>query len=74
MAKGQSGSGAASDLCLVPFQDLLGTREQVNVPGSVNEHNWTYRAAMDVDALCADQATCERLVRLSVESRRLATP
>ncbi len=65
--------GAASDLCLVPLQDLLGSREQVNVPGSVNEHNWTYRMAMDVDALCADQATSERLARLSVESRRLGT-
>jgi 4-alpha-glucanotransferase len=63
--------GAASDLCLVPLQDLLGTREQVNVPGSVNERNWTYRMAMDVDALCADQTTSERLLRLASESRRL---
>src|ERR1017187_1579839 len=63
--------GAASDLCLVPLQDLLGTREQVNVPGSVNERNWTYRMAMDVDVLCTDQATNERLLRLASESRRL---
>jgi 4-alpha-glucanotransferase len=66
--------GSASDLCLVPLQDLLGTREQVNVPGSVNEHNWTYRMAIDVDALCADQATSERLVSLSAESGRLESP
>jgi 4-alpha-glucanotransferase len=62
---------SASDLCLVPLQDLLGTREQVNVPGSVNERNWTYRMAMDVDALCSDQAISERLLRLASESRRL---
>jgi 4-alpha-glucanotransferase len=55
----------------VPLQDLLGTREQVNVPGSVNERNWTYRMVMDVDALCADQATNDRLLRLASESRRL---
>jgi len=63
--------GSASDLCLVPFQDLMGTREQVNVPGSVNERNWTYRMAMDVDVLCADQATSERLLRLAKDSGRI---
>ena len=61
---------SASDLCLLPFQDLLGAREQVNVPGSVNEHNWTYRMPMLVDALCADQATSERMLRLASEARR----
>ena len=61
---------SASDLCLVPLQDLLGTREQVNVPGSVNERNWTYRMPMEVESLGADQATSERLLRLSSQSRR----
>jgi 4-alpha-glucanotransferase len=61
---------SASDLCLVPFQDLLGMREQVNVPGSVNERNWTYRMPMSVDALGADLATSERLLRLAREARR----
>jgi len=61
---------SASDLCLVPFQDLLGAREQVNVPGSVNDRNWTYRMPMEVESLAADQATSERLHRLSSESRR----
>jgi len=62
---------SASDLCLVPFQDLLGSREQVNVPGSVNEHNWTYRMPMEVESLEADQPTSERLLRLASEARRL---
>ena len=65
---------SASDLCLVPFQDLLGNREQVNVPGSVNEHNWSYRMPMDVESLCADRATSERLLALARESCRLAAP
>jgi 4-alpha-glucanotransferase len=62
---------AGSNLCLLPFQDLLGHREQVNVPGSVNDRNWTYRMPMTVEALAADQATVDRLSRLSVDSRRL---
>ena len=35
--------GSGSDLLLLPFQDLLGHRERVNVPGTVNDQNWTYR-------------------------------
>jgi 4-alpha-glucanotransferase len=62
---------SASDLCLLPFQDLLGAREQVNVPGTVNDRNWTYRMPMTVESLTADQATGERLLRLASESRRL---
>ena len=61
---------SASDLCLLPFQDLMGTREQVNVPGTVNDRNWTYRAPMTVAGLLADRATTERLRRLAAESRR----
>jgi 4-alpha-glucanotransferase len=61
---------SASDLCLLPFQDLLGAREQVNVPGSVNGRNWTYRMPMTVDDLAADQVTSERLLHLATESRR----
>ncbi len=62
---------SASDLCLVPFQDLLGMREQVNMPGTVSERNWTYRMPMLVETLRADQATSERLLRMANESRRL---
>jgi 4-alpha-glucanotransferase len=56
---------------LLPFQDLLGAREQVNVPGSVNDQNWTYRMPMTVDALKADRATSERLLQLARETRRV---
>jgi 4-alpha-glucanotransferase len=62
--------GSASDLCLLPFQDLLGTREQVNVPGTVTDRNWTYRMATSLDTLSADLATTERLSRLAVETKR----
>lgn len=62
---------SGSNLCLLPFQDLLGHREQVNVPGSVNDRNWTYRMPMTVEALASDQATTDRLQRLAMGSRRL---
>jgi 4-alpha-glucanotransferase len=61
---------SASELCLLPFQDLLGSREQVNVPGQVNERNWTYRMPMPVDELAADRATAERLLCLATEAHR----
>jgi len=35
--------GSGSDLLLLPFQDAFGLRERVNVPGTVNDENWTYR-------------------------------
>jgi 4-alpha-glucanotransferase len=63
---------AGANLCLLPFQDLLGHREQVNVPGSVNDRNWTYRMPMTVEALSAEQETADRLHRLSVEAGRSA--
>ncbi|MGC4000146.1 MAG: 4-alpha-glucanotransferase [Anaeromyxobacter sp.] len=63
--------GAGSDLALVPFQDLLGARERVNVPGTVTDQNWTYRMPMDCAALAADKATRERLLALSVRHRRV---
>ena len=34
---------APSTLALIPFQDALGTRERINVPGTVDAANWTYR-------------------------------
>jgi 4-alpha-glucanotransferase len=61
---------APSELTISPFQDLLGARERVNVPGTVNETNWTYRMPMDLGALAADRDTRERLARLAEETGR----
>jgi 4-alpha-glucanotransferase len=60
-----------SCLCLLPFQDFFGAREQVNVPGTVNEHNWSYRMPMSLEDLRADAPVRERLFRLAAETRRL---
>jgi 4-alpha-glucanotransferase len=64
--------GAGSDLLLLPFQDALGRRERVNVPGTVTAENWTYRIPMDLAALSSDLATRERLRSLAVRTGRMA--
>jgi 4-alpha-glucanotransferase len=61
---------APSQLCLLPFQDLLGSRERVNVPGTVSPTNWIFRMAMDVDDLRADRTTTARLTQLATETNR----
>jgi 4-alpha-glucanotransferase len=62
---------SGSDLLLLPFQDLTGARERVNVPGTVNDRNWTYRAPVDAAHLLADGATIARLHDLAARSGRL---
>ena len=49
----------------------MGTRERINVPGTVNEGNWRYRIPRTVDELTADEAEMERLRRLAADAGRL---
>ncbi len=63
---------SGSDLLLLPFQDVMGQRERVNVPGTLNDANWTFRTAREVSALHADRAARERLRRLGESSGRIA--
>jgi len=62
---------SGSDLLLLPFQDAFGMRERVNVPGTVNEENWTYRMPRDLAALHADAPARDRLRALAISSGRL---
>jgi len=61
---------AGSELCLLPFQDALGSRERVNVPGTVNDSNWSYRIPAELSTLANDLRTAERLRGLAVASGR----
>ena len=63
--------GSGSDLLLLPFQDAFGMRERVNVPGTVNEENWTYRIPRDLADLHADAPARDRLRDLAVRAGRL---
>jgi 4-alpha-glucanotransferase len=62
---------SGSDLLLLPFQDVLGSRERVNVPGTVNDSNWSYRMPIEVAVLHSDLATRDRLRALAAGSGRL---
>jgi 4-alpha-glucanotransferase len=43
---------ASSRLLVVSIEDLLGVREQVNLPGTVNEHpNWRHRLPVVLENL-----------------------
>ena len=63
--------GSASELLLLPFQDAFGLRDRVNVPGTVNEENWTYRVPRDLAQLHADRADADRLRALAARSGRV---
>ena len=43
---------SGSDLCVLPWQDVLGTRERINLPGTMSDSNWAYRITQDVEELC----------------------
>lgn len=46
---------AASDLCVLPWQDVLGTRDRINLPGSQGDANWSYRIAQRTEELLQDE-------------------
>ncbi len=43
--------GAGSNFVILPFQDLFGWRDRVNVPAIVNDENWTWRLPWPIDDL-----------------------
>ncbi len=64
---------SGSDLCVLPWQDILGTRDRINLPGSMSDSNWAYRIAQNVDQLLTDEQTrtaAERLAWLTASARR----
>jgi 4-alpha-glucanotransferase len=61
---------SGSELLLLPFQDAFGMRERVNVPGTVNDENWTYRIPRDLAAFHGDRASQARLRTLAVAAGR----
>jgi len=65
--------GSGSDLLVLPVQDLFGSRERINLPGTVGPHNWSSRLPWTVSQLAADpfvRARAESLRRLAIESNR----
>jgi len=67
--------GAGSDLVLLLLQDVLGTADRINVPGTVGPHNWTYRLPASADVMARDphvQAALGRLAAAIAATRRQA--
>jgi 4-alpha-glucanotransferase len=52
---------SGSDLTLMLGQEMLGTGERINTPGTVSDVNWTYRLPAPLEDLEADPATRARL-------------
>ena len=65
--------GRRPTLCLVPFQDAVGSRERINTPGTVDAANWSWRLPKKIDELLADTSTTERLVGLAEEAGRISS-
>lgn len=42
---------SGSDYALLPIQDVFGWRDRINVPGTVNNDNWTWRVPWSIDTL-----------------------
>jgi 4-alpha-glucanotransferase len=42
---------AASEVCVLPWQDITGETERINLPGSVQDANWAYRISVPVEEL-----------------------
>jgi 4-alpha-glucanotransferase len=61
---------APSEIASIQFQDAFGQRDRINLPGTVADHNWTYRMPAPVAALREDIGATQRLARLAVECGR----
>ena len=46
--------GAGSGMTLLPLQDVFGWKGQVNMPGTVGPHNWTWRMPIPIGSLDTD--------------------
>ena len=51
---------AASDIVLVPIQDIFGWRDRINIPALVSDVNWTWRLPWPLDDMLARDETQER--------------
>jgi isoamylase len=65
---------APSTLAIVPFQDAMGSRERINLPGTLSDDNWSYRMAMDIETLTSDEATARRLAEIALATDRATHP
>ncbi len=61
---------SGSDFLLIPVQDVFGWPDRINVPGSEDDANWTWRLPWPVDTLDDVDAARERSTALRAWCRR----
>lgn len=65
-------AGSPAKMLIVAIEDTLGVRDQVNIPGTVDEHpNWRRKLPVDLDRL-AQHAELRTIARIAAESGRSA--
>jgi 4-alpha-glucanotransferase len=65
--------GSGSELCLLPIQDLFGSKDRVNTPATVGDANWTWQLPAPIETLATDERYAGRL-RLAAERCRANRP
>jgi 4-alpha-glucanotransferase len=64
---------SGSDLAVLPWQDVLGTGDRINLPGTMGDANWAYRINHHTGELLISSDTREAasfLARLTEAGRR----
>lgn len=61
---------SGSDFLLLPIQDVFGWPDRINVPGSLDDRNWTWRLPWPVDDMAVVSEARERAARLREWSER----
>jgi 4-alpha-glucanotransferase len=64
---------SGSELAVLPWQDILGTRDRINLPGSMSEANWAYRISWNTSELLSRPETRKAaalMARLAEQGRR----
>ena len=54
------GYRSGSNDVFLPIQDIFGWRDRINLPGTIGDHNWTWRLPWPVDHLAANDIARER--------------
>jgi 4-alpha-glucanotransferase len=63
---------SGSSLLTLPVQDVFGWADRINVPGLIDDRNWTWRLPWPVDTLDAEPEAAERQQALRRWSERHA--
>jgi 4-alpha-glucanotransferase len=60
---------SASDILLLPIQDLFGWRDRINQPATVSDSNWTWRLPWPSDRMVTEPDAMAMATQLREWSR-----